>query len=94
MDNPPSHYKPPSAGKASIPAQRSSASTASFPKPTPQTPIMSSHAMRAPIRTLFSTEANDLNEQAFHDSFFITDHLNWSPIKIEQALKKLVNYFN
>lgn len=54
---------------------------------------MSSHAMRAPIRTLYSTEASDLEEQAFHRSFFLTDHLGWGPIKIEIALKKLVSYF-
>ena len=49
--------------------------------------------MRAPIRTLYSTEASDMEEHAFYRSFFFTDHLGWGPIKIEQALKKLMNYF-
>lgn len=48
--------------------------------------------MHALIHTLCSTEASDLEEHAFHRSFFLTDHLGWGPMKIEQALRELVSY--
>lgn len=53
---------------------------------------MRDKAMKAPIRTLYATEASDLLEQAFKRSVFLTDSHGWGHIRIEQALQKLVRH--
>ncbi|KAF3339267.1 Gag polyprotein [Carex littledalei] len=60
---------------------------------TLQTKPMTSASMKAPIRTLYCTEASDLEEQAFQRSFFLTDTQGWGAFKIETALSKLVKHF-
>lgn len=56
--------------------------------------LMAGKSMKAPIRTLYETEASEAQDQQFRRSFFLDDALGWGRHKIENALKKLVRHHN